>query len=235
MESPRNDDATASAGWPFHTEVPPGRIELQRQLVESDPFFRLLGVRFHDGGPDTATLVLPFRADLVQPTGILHGGLHGILIDSAIAQALLTTIRPAFSVVTVHLDTKYFAPVRGGEVLATATVRAEGEADRARRGGGARRRREADRARVGRVRDHRWRAGRLTDLAAGEEPSARAATARALGPSSRAHGAPASAGHASPRRSTSASDFTTATESSSDWRIACGTRARACTLRSRRS
>lgn len=127
MENGRADEATASGGWPFHAEVPPGRIALQRQLVESDPFFRLLGVRFHEAGPDTATLALAFRADLVQPTGILHGGLHGILIDSAIAQALLTTIRPAFSVVTVHLDTKYFAPVRGGEVLATATVVRKGK------------------------------------------------------------------------------------------------------------
>jgi uncharacterized protein (TIGR00369 family) len=102
--------------------LPAGRIDGLRQLVEGDPFFRLLGVRLHEAGPDTATLALAFRADLVQPTGILHGGLHGILIDSAIAQALLTTIRPGFTVVTVHLDTKYFAPVRAGELLATATV-----------------------------------------------------------------------------------------------------------------
>lgn len=127
MESARTDDATTSAGWPFHAAVPQGRIELQRQLVESDPFFRLLGVRLHDAGPDTATLALAFRADLVQPTGILHGGLHGILIDSAIAQALLTTIRPGFSVVTVHLDAKYFAPVGGGEVLAAAAVVRKGK------------------------------------------------------------------------------------------------------------
>ena len=127
MERARAEDATTSAGWPFEAEVPRGRIELQRRLVESDPFFRLLGVRFHDAGPDTATLALAFRADLVQPTGILHGGLHGLLIDSAIAQALLTTIRPGFSVVTVHLDTKYFAPVRGGEVVATATVVRKGK------------------------------------------------------------------------------------------------------------
>lgn len=127
MEGARADEASGSDSWPFYAEVPPGRIELQRQLVESDPFFRLLGVRFHDAGPDTATLALTFRADLVQPTGILHGGLHGILIDSAIAQALLTRIRPAFSVVTVHLDTKYFAPVRSGEVFATATVVRQGK------------------------------------------------------------------------------------------------------------
>jgi len=117
----------APSEWPFLPEPPADRIDLQRRLVESDPFFRLLGLRLHEAGQDRVTLALAFRADLVQPTGILHGGLHGILIDSAIAQALLTTIRPAFSVVTVHLDTKYFAPVTGGEVFASATVVRKGK------------------------------------------------------------------------------------------------------------
>lgn len=119
--------ATPAADWPFLPEPPPGRIALQEQVVGSDPFFRLLGIRLDAAGPDHATLALSFRSDLVQPTGILHGGLHGILIDSAIAQALLTTIHPAFSVVTVHLDTKYFTPVSGGQVFAAATVIRKGK------------------------------------------------------------------------------------------------------------
>jgi uncharacterized protein (TIGR00369 family) len=117
----------AVTDWPFLGEPPAGRVELQRQLVAGDPFFRLLGVRLDDARQDHVTLALAFRSDLVQPTGILHGGLHGILIDSAIAQALLTTIRPGFSVVTVHLDTKYFAPVTGGQVFAEATVVRKGK------------------------------------------------------------------------------------------------------------
>jgi len=67
------------------------------------------------------------RADLAQPTGILHGGLHSVLIDTAIAQALLTTIRPGFSVVTVRLDTNYFAPVRSGRIVASARVARKGK------------------------------------------------------------------------------------------------------------
>jgi uncharacterized protein (TIGR00369 family) len=67
------------------------------------------------------------RADLTQPTGILHGGLQSILIDTAIAQALLTTLRPGFSVVTVRLDTNYFAPVRSGRVVVSAKVVRKGK------------------------------------------------------------------------------------------------------------
>jgi uncharacterized protein (TIGR00369 family) len=121
------DDAAPNADWPFLATAPPGRIDLQRQLVDSDPFFRRLGVHLHEADADRVTLALAFRPDLVQPTGILHGGLHCILIDSAIAQALLTTIRPAFSVVTVHLDTKYFAPVMRGQIFASAHVVRKGK------------------------------------------------------------------------------------------------------------
>lgn len=108
--------------WPFLDVMPSERTALQRQLVDGDPFLGALGVRLRDLQSGVATLELAFRDDLTQPTGILHGGLHGILIDTAIAQALLTTIRPGFSVVTVHLETSYFAPVRSGRVLVTATV-----------------------------------------------------------------------------------------------------------------
>jgi hypothetical protein len=46
--------------WPFLSEPPPGRIELQRQLVASDPFFRLLGVRLDHARQGNVTLALAF-------------------------------------------------------------------------------------------------------------------------------------------------------------------------------
>jgi uncharacterized protein (TIGR00369 family) len=108
--------------WPFATEMPPERGDLQRQVVDGDPFLRSLGVRCEEIQSNAATLSLAHRSDLTQPTGILHGGLQSILIDTAIAQALLTTLRPGFSVVTVRLDTNYFAPVRSGRIVARARV-----------------------------------------------------------------------------------------------------------------
>jgi uncharacterized protein (TIGR00369 family) len=116
-----------AADWPFLDTMPPERVALQRQLVDDDPFLGSLGVRFRDARADAARLTLAFRDGLAQPTGILHGGLHGILIDTAIAQSLLTTIRPGFSVVTVRLDTNYFAPVRAGVVTVDATVVRKGK------------------------------------------------------------------------------------------------------------
>jgi uncharacterized protein (TIGR00369 family) len=115
------------SAWPFLDEMPPDRGDLQRQVVDGEPFLRLLGLCFGEARADAATLSLAYRADLTQPTGILHGGLQSILIDTAIAQALLTTLRPGFSVVTVRLDTNYFAPVRSGRVVVSAKVIRKGK------------------------------------------------------------------------------------------------------------
>jgi uncharacterized protein (TIGR00369 family) len=117
----------SAADWPFLEAMPSERAALQRQFVDDDPFLGSLGVRFDEARADVARLTLAFRDGLAQPTGILHGGLHGILIDTAIAQALLTTIRPGFSVVTVRLDTNYFAPVRAGVVAVEAAVVRKGK------------------------------------------------------------------------------------------------------------
>lgn len=113
--------------WPFLPEMPPERAALQRRLVDGDPFLSSLGISLRGARTDAATLAASYRSDLAQPTGILHGGVHTILVDTAIAQALLTTIRPGFSVVTVRLDTNYFAPVRSGAVVASARVVRKGK------------------------------------------------------------------------------------------------------------
>lgn len=116
-----------ASDWPFLDAMPPGRGELLRQIVDGDPFLSLLGMTWCDVGSDTATLAIGFRPDLTQPTGILHGGLATILIDTAIAQAMLTTIRPGLSVVTIRLDTNYFVPVREGRIVAAARVVRKGK------------------------------------------------------------------------------------------------------------
>jgi uncharacterized protein (TIGR00369 family) len=116
-----------SSDWPFLAAMPEERLALQRQLVDGDAFLGKFGIRFRDASADAATLAVDFRADLTQPTGILHGGVLSILVDTAIAQAMLTTIRPGRSVVTVRLDTNYFGAVRGGRIVAHAKVVKKGK------------------------------------------------------------------------------------------------------------
>jgi uncharacterized protein (TIGR00369 family) len=116
-----------STDWPFLPAMPAERVALQRQLIDGDPFLGKFGLRFCDATADAATLAVDFRADLTQPTGILHGGVLSVLVDTAIAEAMLTTIRPGRSVVTVRLDTNYFGAVRAGRIVAKAKVVKKGK------------------------------------------------------------------------------------------------------------
>src|SRR5512134_3886016 len=92
------------------------------------PLFNLLGVEVLDIAPGWSKTRLAYRPDLVQPAGILHGGVIATLIDSAIAHALLMTDRfqelreQRGALVSVDLRVKFLRPVSAGAVLCEAKV-----------------------------------------------------------------------------------------------------------------
>jgi hypothetical protein len=59
-----------SPDWPFLAAMPPERVELQRQLVDGDPFLGQLGVRFCDATSDAATLADEAGAVVAQGWGV---------------------------------------------------------------------------------------------------------------------------------------------------------------------
>ncbi len=113
--------------WPFLDEFPPEREAKQIERVNSVPFLKLLGAKLVAAKKDYVRMSVEFRPDLTQPAGILHGGVHASLIDTAVAQAIVTTIKPGFQMVTIHLDTKYFKPVNTGTVYADARIVRKGK------------------------------------------------------------------------------------------------------------
>ncbi|MDR9855364.1 PaaI family thioesterase [Paenibacillus sp. VCA1] len=62
--------------------------------------------------------ILPHHLNLI---GILHGGMHASVIDSAMGIVVMLA-RPEASVVTVGLNMNYVAPVSEGRVLVTAEL-----------------------------------------------------------------------------------------------------------------
>ncbi len=108
--------------WPYVDELTPEREARQRQIIGNLPFARLIGMEIEELKTDYARLALSFRPDLTQPAGLLHGGMHATLIDTAVAQAIVTTIKPEYAMVTIHLDTKYFKPTVLGKIHAEARI-----------------------------------------------------------------------------------------------------------------
>src|SRR5436190_1644401 len=100
--------------------------EAIRQLFTTFPFFKLLGIKLVEIEPHRARLSVAWREDLLQPAGLLHGGIVATLIDTAIAQSLILTKayrearKQGAQIVTVELGAKYLRPVTGGTIVCEA-------------------------------------------------------------------------------------------------------------------
>jgi len=90
--------------------------------LKISPFGKHLGVEVVEVGDGRARIRLPFRAELTNPAGKLHGGVIATLADSAMAMAVGSVLGVPGRHSTVKLEIKYKAPVTAGEIIAEATV-----------------------------------------------------------------------------------------------------------------
>jgi uncharacterized protein (TIGR00369 family) len=59
---------------------------------------------------------LPYRADLTQQKGFVHGGVIGMIADTACGYAAYSLMPPSASLVTVEYKMNILAPARGSLV-----------------------------------------------------------------------------------------------------------------------
>src|SRR5215510_9405853 len=98
--------------WPFLDKFTSERALLLQEILAGLPLFRTIGLTLDKLSKDYTRISIAPRPDLAQPRGILHGGIVATLVDTAAAHSVLTTLKLDHDLVTVHLDTKYFRPVR---------------------------------------------------------------------------------------------------------------------------
>jgi len=98
----------------------------------------LIGAKLELVEPGYVEISLPFRADLTQQKGYVHGGILGMIADTACGYSAFSLMPAGSSIVTVEYKMNILAPGRGalvakGEVIKpgrTLTVaRAEVYAD----------------------------------------------------------------------------------------------------------
>lgn len=88
-----------------------------------EPFFDLLGMRVEEVSPDFCRMRLPFRPELQQGGGLVHGGAISSLMDSAGVMAIKGRVDSEINgIPTITMTTNYLAPARGIDVLAEATI-----------------------------------------------------------------------------------------------------------------
>jgi acyl-CoA thioesterase len=86
------------------------------------PFGKHLGIEPLEVGEGIARIRLPFRKELTNPAGKLHGGVIATVADSAMAMAVGSVLGEPARHSTVKLEIKYKAPVTSGEIIAEATI-----------------------------------------------------------------------------------------------------------------
>jgi uncharacterized protein (TIGR00369 family) len=83
---------------------------------------RLIGAAMTKVEPGFCEIELPFRDDLTQQKGYVHGGIIGMIADSACGYAAYSLMPADSSLVTVEYKINIMAPAKGGLLVARGEV-----------------------------------------------------------------------------------------------------------------
>jgi len=85
------------------------------------PIVQSLGLKLHEAQDGRAQVELPFREDLQQGLGLLHGGVMTLVADTA-SWFAVASIRDDSYVASVELNVNFLRPAVRTAVIATAEV-----------------------------------------------------------------------------------------------------------------
>lgn len=103
------------------------RAKNLRQMVANAPYYQLLKISLEEIGEGFARFRLPFRQELTQGFGVVHGGAIATLADTAVAYALLSLVQPGERVATVEFKINFLSSVTGGDLIGEARIINKGE------------------------------------------------------------------------------------------------------------
>ena len=84
----------------------------------------LIGASLNRVEPGRVEIALPFREDLTQQKGFVHGGIIGMIADTACGYAAFSLMPAGCSLVTVEYKINILAPARGALVARGEVVKA---------------------------------------------------------------------------------------------------------------
>lgn len=91
-----------------------------REVLDRQPFARLVGTELLAFGEGSASLAIPIRPELGQQFGFVHGGVLAYLADNALTFAAGTVL--GSNVLTGGFSITYLRPAGGTRLRAEATV-----------------------------------------------------------------------------------------------------------------
>jgi uncharacterized protein (TIGR00369 family) len=112
--------------------LPPERDTFLCDRIPRAPFFpNLVGLVMNEVRRGYARMTLPYRTEVTQPSGIVHGGAIATLIDTVVVGAILSLYddpaEGSKGLVTVSSSIQYLASGKGDDLIAQARVRKRGK------------------------------------------------------------------------------------------------------------
>lgn len=94
---------------------------------ERPQFSSLVGIEYTDDDPDHARANIPVRDELLQPFGIVHGGVMSTLIESVCSRATaLAVYENGMVAMGQSIDVNFIRPVSEGSIEVLARARHRG-------------------------------------------------------------------------------------------------------------
>ena len=91
------------------------------------PFDELIGTEWLDDDPEHARVRLRVREDLMQPAGLLHGGVISTLVESVCSRATAIAVHPeGMAAMGQAVQINFVRPVTGATLEVEASARHRG-------------------------------------------------------------------------------------------------------------
>jgi len=103
----------------------PDLLERLRGRLAASPVLARLGASLEELAPDRAVLKLPYREEISNGSGTVHGGILATLADTAVAFALSTNFDGKMGFATADLTIHFLARARA-DVWARARILKKG-------------------------------------------------------------------------------------------------------------
>jgi acyl-CoA thioesterase len=97
-------------------------LDALREHANQIPMYRLIGMQVVEARPGYSRFRLPFKKELTQPFGVMHGGALATVADSAVAIALWGLVGTDKAFTTIEMKINFIAPVGSGEVIAEGNI-----------------------------------------------------------------------------------------------------------------
>lgn len=111
---------------PDFTPSDPGFEARVRGSFDRQPAMHLIGARLKLVAPGHCEIELPRRADITQQHGFVHGGVVGMIADSAAGYAAFSLFPADSTVLTVEYKLNLLAPADADFLVARGTVTRHG-------------------------------------------------------------------------------------------------------------